>query len=176
MRGPAAGPLFQTCRGAAGKPTGGRLSERHINRILAPYGVRPHGLRHSAITLALELTGGDITKVAKFSRHKNVATVLIYDDHRQDMGGQVADLLAASQPATVPDAPAVTAADLAVLTNTQRARVALLLAGCTVAAVAAGEGVGKASVVESVEQAEVKIPSLHAALEMAGVRRPRKAV
>lgn len=54
--------------------------------------VRPHGLRHSAITEALDLTG-DVRKVQRFSRHKNLAVLMVYDDNRRDLGGEVARLL-----------------------------------------------------------------------------------
>jgi integrase/recombinase XerC len=55
---------------------------------------RPHGLRHEAITRALDRTNGDIRKVQRFSRHKDARTVLIYDDNRRDLGGEVAELVA----------------------------------------------------------------------------------
>jgi integrase/recombinase XerC len=51
---------------------------------------RPHGLRHAAITAALDLLGGDVRRVQKFSRHRNVQTVLRYDDSRRDEGGDIA--------------------------------------------------------------------------------------
>lgn len=53
--------------------------------------VWPHGLRHSGITRALDVTGGDVRAVQKFSRHKNVNTLMIYDDNRRDMFGDVAE-------------------------------------------------------------------------------------
>jgi integrase/recombinase XerC len=58
--------------------------------------VRPHGLRHAAITTALDATRGDVRAVQKFSRHAKVDTVLVYDDARRDIGGDVAKLVAAS--------------------------------------------------------------------------------
>jgi integrase/recombinase XerC len=54
---------------------------------------RPHGLRHSAITEALERTNGNVRLVQKFSRHSKLDTVLVYDDARQDRFSEVADLL-----------------------------------------------------------------------------------
>lgn len=54
--------------------------------------VRPHGLRHSGITRALDATDGNIRKVQKFSRHKNVNTLMIYDDNRRDFFGEIAEL------------------------------------------------------------------------------------
>ena len=56
--------------------------------------VRPHGLRHAAITGALEATGGDVRAVQRFSRHASVETLLVYDDARQDLGGKVAATVA----------------------------------------------------------------------------------
>jgi integrase/recombinase XerC len=57
--------------------------------------VRPHGLRHSGITRALELTNGNLREVQKFSRHKNANTIGIYDDNRVDLAGKVTKLLGA---------------------------------------------------------------------------------
>ena len=53
-----------------------------------------HGLRHAAITTGLDLSGGDVRAVQRFSRHRNLATLMIYDDNRQDLGGKVARLVA----------------------------------------------------------------------------------
>jgi integrase/recombinase XerC len=98
-RGDQPGPLFLN-RDRARK--GGRLTGRSICRIIQQLGAdvgvvaRPHGLRHAAITQALELTGGDVRRVRKFSGHSNIGTVLLYDDCRQDAGGQVAKQVAAS--------------------------------------------------------------------------------
>lgn len=63
-----------------------------IARIGRAAGVRvwPHGLRHTAITLALDSTGGDVRAVRKFSRHAHIETVIRYDDQRRDVGTEVA--------------------------------------------------------------------------------------
>jgi integrase/recombinase XerC len=98
-RGSEPGPLFLNMD-RAGK--GQRLTGRSVARILARLGagiglsVRPHGLRHAAITEALELTHGDVRKVQRFSRHRDVRTVALYDDNRRDIGGEVAQIVAAS--------------------------------------------------------------------------------
>jgi len=55
---------------------------------------RPHGLRHAAITAGLDATNGDVRAVARFSRHRNIQTVLTYDDNKRDLGGSVASLIA----------------------------------------------------------------------------------
>lgn len=57
--------------------------------------VRPHGLRHAAITTGLEATGGDVRRVARFARHADVRTTMRYDDERADLAGSVARLVAA---------------------------------------------------------------------------------
>jgi integrase/recombinase XerC len=54
--------------------------------------VWPHGLRHAAITEALDLTGGNVRAVQRFSRHRDVRVLERYDDNRRDLGGEVAKL------------------------------------------------------------------------------------
>lgn len=71
----------------------------HLVRTLgreAGIKVRPHGVRHAAITEALEATQGNVRMVQRFSRHRDVRTLSTYDDNRQDLGGNVAALVAAS--------------------------------------------------------------------------------
>jgi integrase/recombinase XerC len=81
---------------------GGRLTGRSVHRIIARLGAdvgivaRPHGLRHAAITTALDATNGNIRSVAKFSGHSDVRVIERYDDARQDLDGQVARQVAAS--------------------------------------------------------------------------------
>ena len=53
----------------------------------------PHGLRHTAITRALDLTGGNVRMVKGFSRHANLETLQVYDDARRDFFGQVARMV-----------------------------------------------------------------------------------
>jgi integrase/recombinase XerC len=53
----------------------------------------PHRIRHSAITAALDATNGDVRKVQRFSRHKKLDTLMIYDDNRSNMQGEISDLL-----------------------------------------------------------------------------------
>lgn len=98
VRGVESGPLFVNFD-RAGK--GGRLTGRSVGRVVAELGaavgltVRPHGLRHAAITDALDRTG-DARRVQRFSRHAKLETLLRYDDNRQDLGGEVARLVAAA--------------------------------------------------------------------------------
>ena len=77
-----------------------RLTDGAVYRVVRRLGeraglrARPHGLRHAAITEALDRTGGDVRRVAQFSRHRSIQTVLRYDDARRDAAGDVARLVA----------------------------------------------------------------------------------
>lgn len=102
VRGNAPGPLFTNFdRAAKNAAAGGRLTGRSVARLVAAAGaeaglgaVRPHGLRHAAITHALDVVGGDVRRVARFSRHRDLRTLTVYDDNRQDLAGAVAALVA----------------------------------------------------------------------------------
>lgn len=89
-------PFFHNVDG--GHPRG-RLTTRSVQRIVKALGglagaqARPHGLRHTAITDALDATNGDIRKVQKFSRHRDPKVILAYDDDRRDLAGEVAGKL-----------------------------------------------------------------------------------
>jgi integrase/recombinase XerC len=98
LLGAASGPLFVNLdRG--GRP-GGRITGRGIYEVIRQLGarvgvkVRPHGLRHAAITEALNLLPGNTRAVQRFSRHSNLDTVMLYDDNREDLGGKVSRLVA----------------------------------------------------------------------------------
>ncbi len=97
VRGSAPGPVFVNFDRAS---KGGRLTGSAVYFIVGSLGteagltVRPHGLRHLAITSALDLTKGDMRAVQKFSRHKDVRVLNAYDDNRQDLAGDVARLVA----------------------------------------------------------------------------------
>jgi integrase/recombinase XerC len=99
IRGDEAGPLFTNSDRAK---KGNRLTTNGVYRIMRRLGedigrrVRPHGLRHAAVTRALELTSGDVRSVAKFSSHRSIQTVLLYDDARTDVAGEVSRLVAES--------------------------------------------------------------------------------
>jgi len=102
VRGVAPGPLF--CSMNRAKPGKGRLTAiglygmvRELGRRLG-FKVWPHGLRHAAITEALDLTGGNVRAVQRFSRHRDVRVLERYDDNRRDLAGEVAKQVAASVP------------------------------------------------------------------------------
>jgi integrase/recombinase XerC len=92
-------PLFTSLDRA--RKGSGRLTGQAVYHIVRGLGnvagirVRPHGVRHLAITTALDTTNGDVRKVQAFSRHRNVQTLLRYDDARQDLAGDVAARVAA---------------------------------------------------------------------------------
>jgi integrase/recombinase XerC len=54
----------------------------------------PHKVCHSKITAALDRTNGDVRKVQKFSRHRKIDTLLIYDDNRLGVQGEITDTVA----------------------------------------------------------------------------------
>lgn len=94
VRGGEPGPLFRNFDRAA--KGAGRLTGASIYRMTQGLGLgRPHGLRHLAVTTGLDLMGGDIRRVGRFSRHRDVRTLLVYDDARQDLGAEVARVIAA---------------------------------------------------------------------------------
>jgi integrase len=107
-RGPQAGPLFQT-RGQRGKARDGRLETRSVLRIVRELGQRvglhvwPHALRHSSITQAATLgaaQGLGLDKIRAHSRHRSIATLMIYIDEHDRAATQrtLGDLVAASLP------------------------------------------------------------------------------
>lgn len=53
----------------------------------------PHRIRHSAITAALDATDGNVRKVQRLSRHRQLDTLMIYDDNRGRDQAEVTGLL-----------------------------------------------------------------------------------
>jgi integrase/recombinase XerC len=80
--------LYQIVGGlsaAAGITSGRQANERVVS---------PHKIRHSSITALLDLNGGDVRSAQAHSRHKNLATLIRYDDGRQQLQGKAARTLA----------------------------------------------------------------------------------
>jgi integrase/recombinase XerC len=96
-RGSEPGPLFINFdRAGKGHRLTGTAVYHIVGRLGAKAGlsVRPQELRHLAITMALDMTDGDVHAVAKFSRHKDLRPLSRYRDNRQDLAGKVAALIA----------------------------------------------------------------------------------
>jgi integrase/recombinase XerC len=105
LRGESPGALFtrlDRARGRAAPALEGdgpdRLTGRALHKLIGALGrqaglgraVRPHGLRHQAITRALDLSGGNVREVRLFSRHVDMRTLVVYDDARRDAAGAIA--------------------------------------------------------------------------------------
>ena len=104
LRGDHPGPLFNRLDLAKPVTAPGkisRLTDRAVYDLVGRLGrlaglsrpLRPHGLRHQAITSALDRSGGNLRAAAKFSRHRDLRTLTRYDDSRQDLAGQMAGLI-----------------------------------------------------------------------------------
>ena len=85
-RGMKPGPLFLSLSPANWH---GRLVTRGVYRVIRDLGaaagvhVRPHGIRHTAITQAIDLAakqGLSIDVVRHFSRHRSLTTLMVYRD------------------------------------------------------------------------------------------------
>jgi integrase/recombinase XerC len=67
--------------------------------------VRPHGVRHTAITTLLDVSNGNLRAAQSFARHRSANTTMRYDDNRLDVRGEaavtVSRLLPSSRLATV---------------------------------------------------------------------------
>ena len=74
-----------------------RLTGEGVARVLAALAeqarltvpVRPHGLRHTAITALLD-AGAGLREAQRFSRHADPRTLMRYDDNRADIAGEMA--------------------------------------------------------------------------------------
>lgn len=101
VRGSAPGPLFVNLSPAR-KSALERLTGRSLQRNLGKLGeraglvgrVRPHGIRHTAITDVLEKSNGNVVEAQDFSRHRDVRVLMTYNDNRRDVGGHYAALIA----------------------------------------------------------------------------------
>jgi integrase/recombinase XerC len=102
VRGDWDGPLFVNFH-HDGTIKGKRLTADGLYYIVKYFGektgqkVRPHGLRHTSISEAVRKTqaiGMDVTKVLKFSRHKNLNTLQVYIDGVEGAQGEIAELVA----------------------------------------------------------------------------------
>jgi integrase/recombinase XerC len=97
--GEAVGALLIGWDGVRGTVSG-RLSGRGVAKLTARWGlaaagerVRPHGLRHGAVTALLD-AGLTWAEVAGFTRHADPSTLRFYDDNRKRRGNKAAARLA----------------------------------------------------------------------------------
>jgi integrase/recombinase XerC len=107
LRDPTASHLVHRLDRGAQAASGGQLTHnwgQHLADLALVAGlrpVRPHGLRHAAVTHLLSSTNGDIAGAAAFARHASPAITQLYDDHRVDRACvsrvQVANLLSTRQ-------------------------------------------------------------------------------
>lgn len=102
-RGTKAGPLFLSLSPANWH---GRLVTRGVYKIIRDLGaaagvkVWPHGIRHTAITQAIDIAakhGLSIDVVRHFSRHRSLATLMVYRDElenkQRDIAAWVSELV-----------------------------------------------------------------------------------
>lgn len=102
LRGDAPGALFKNF-----DPTrkGSRLTGTSVGRICHKYGLgHAHGIRHLAITEALDATNGNIREVMKFSRHKDPKILMVYDDKRMNVSGEISEKLSRIRRGETPQA------------------------------------------------------------------------
>lgn len=94
-RGEEPGPLFRGIRGE-------RLTGSGLWRVISTLGrrvgakVRPHGLRHTAITEAVkraQANGMQLEEVRDFSGHADVRTLMVYRDRERNVQGRLAALV-----------------------------------------------------------------------------------
>ncbi len=90
-RGTKPGALFWNfSRAGINQP----LTGQGVWRITHRYSLgRPHGVRHASITKALDKTKGDVRTVMRFSRHRDLNTLMIYDDNRRDGAKKISEAL-----------------------------------------------------------------------------------
>ena len=98
VRGEEPGPLFQSFNHSAKGMQ--RLSRRGLWCIVSDIGRRvgvrcwPHGLRHTGITEAASLTGGNVRFMLALSRHCDPKTTIQYDDGARRLARQAVELVA----------------------------------------------------------------------------------
>ncbi len=71
----------------------GKIVVRHSKNSGIKKQMSPHRIRHSAITVALDATDGNVRKVQKLSRYRNLNTLMIYDDNRSHDQQDITEML-----------------------------------------------------------------------------------
>lgn len=110
FRGDEDGPLFTTCcysKARAGK----RLTPRGLYDVVHVLGNKvgidchPHGLRHTAATEFLRLSGGNISWAMALTRHRDPRTLMIYNDERMIRAREAMEIVAQGIPVHRYDPP-----------------------------------------------------------------------
>jgi integrase/recombinase XerC len=70
-----------------------KIVVRHSENAGIKKQMSPHRIRHPAITAALDATDGDVREVQKLSRHRNLNTLMIYDDNRSRNQQDITEML-----------------------------------------------------------------------------------
>ena len=70
-----------------------KLVRRYCKRAGVKKIMSPHRVRHSSITAALDATDGNVRKVQKLSRHRQIDTLMIYDDNRAKDQVELSEML-----------------------------------------------------------------------------------
>ncbi len=70
-----------------------KLVRRYCKKAGITKRMSPHRVRHSSITAALDATGGNVRKVQKLSRHRQIDTLMIYDDNRAKDQVELSEML-----------------------------------------------------------------------------------
>jgi integrase/recombinase XerC len=101
IRGLGAGPLFSNLVRATDQRK--RLTRTGLYKLIRWLGqqvnvkTRPHGVRHLSITEACKVAqnnGFALEEVMDHSRHKSIATLMIYRDRERDVQGAISTLVA----------------------------------------------------------------------------------
>ena len=74
-------------------PNGLYLIVQGYGRAVLGKALRPHQIRHTAITAVLDATNGDVRTAQRLSRHADIRTLQRYDDNREDLQGKASALL-----------------------------------------------------------------------------------
>ncbi len=70
-----------------------KLVRRYCQQAGIAKRMSPHRIRHSSITAALDATSGNVRKVQKLSRHRQIDTLMIYDDNRANDQVELSEML-----------------------------------------------------------------------------------
>lgn len=100
IRGREAGPVFTNFDRS--KKVATRITRNGVYKVVRRLGrdvgavIRPHGIRHSAISAAVKLAQEHsitLREVMQFSRHASLSTLQIYADQERNVQGQLATLV-----------------------------------------------------------------------------------